>query len=173
MAIDFMVLGGPRSGTTWAANLFTTDSTFCLHDPLLEYTVRQLDNLTIPGKRIGISCTAAIMWPEWVNGHPAKKIFLYRDIDEINASLDRLGLTKLEKFKHLGRIDALDRIPMFTYEQLFIPRHARAMAAHLGVPFDDHRHNLLIQMNIQPAWRTLQVGQEAAAQLVARILEAR
>ena len=168
-----MVLAGPRSGTTWAANWLTTDTTFCLHDPLLEYTVRQLDNLTIPGKRIGMACTAAMMWPEWINGHNAKKIFLYRDIEEINASLGKLGLVELEKFKHLGRIDDLKGIPVFTHDQLFTPKTAQVMCSILGVPWDAHRHDLLMQMRVEPMWRSLRVGKEAAAQLVQRINEAR
>ena len=102
-----MVLGGPRSGTTWAANWLTTDTTFCLHDPLLEYTVRQLNNRHIPNRRLGISCTASILFPEWVNAQKCPKIFLYRDIEEINQSLARLGLVELEKLKHLGRIDGV------------------------------------------------------------------
>ena len=32
--IDFMVIGLPRTGTTWASNWLTTDSTQCYHDPL-------------------------------------------------------------------------------------------------------------------------------------------
>jgi hypothetical protein len=173
MALDFMVLGGPRSATTWAANWLTTDTTFCLHDPLLEYTVRQLENMTIPGKRIGVSCTSLMLYPDWVNAHPAKKIVLYRDVEEINASLKRLALVELEKFAHLGRLDAIASVPMFKYEQLFLPRYAEIIAKHLGVPWDAHRHDLLSQMNIQPNWRTLTVGKDAAAQLIERIRIAR
>jgi hypothetical protein len=173
MSIDFMVLGGPRSATTWAANWLTTDTTFCLHDPLLEYTVRQLENMTIPGKRIGISCTSAMLYPEWINAHPAKKILVYRGVEEINASLKRLGLVELEKFKHLGRLDAIKGVPMFRYEQLFLPKFARLIAAYLGVPWDAYRHDLLAQMNVQPNWKTLTVGKDAAAQLIERIRIAR
>ena len=168
-----MVLGGPRSGTTWAANWLTTDTTFCLHDPLLEYTVRQLNNMHIPNRRLGISCTASILFPEWVNAQKCPKIFLYRDVEEINQSLARLGLVELEKLKHLGRIDDLKGIPMWTYEQLFIPGYARQIAKHLGVPWDAHRHDLLAQMNVQPAFKTLHVGPEAAQALVKRVMEAR
>ena len=171
--IDFMVLGGPRSGTTWAANWLTTDTTFCLHDPLLEYTVRQLENLTIPGKRIGISCTSALMFPEWINASKAKKIILYRDVEEINASLEKLGLVQLGKMQHLGRMDDVGKIPMFTYEQLFIPKTAQVMCKILGVPWDAYRHDLLAQMRIEPMWRSLRVGKEAAGELVQRIKEAR
>ena len=33
MRLDFAVLALPRSGTTWLANLLTTDTTLCRHDP--------------------------------------------------------------------------------------------------------------------------------------------
>ena len=171
--IDFMVLGGPRSATTWAANWLTTDTTFCLHDPLLEYTVRQLENMTIPGKRVGMSCTSALMWPDWVNAHPARKILLYRDLNEINSSLLRLGLVELDRASHLARLDAVKKIPVFRYEQLFVPKYAEIAANYLGVPWDVHRHDLLCQMNVQPNWKTLTVGKEAANQLLERIRSAR
>jgi hypothetical protein len=173
MAIDFFVLGGPRSATTWAANWLTTDSTFCLHDPLLEYSIRQLDNLTTPGRRIGISCTSSVLYPDWVNGVDVPKVILYRDLEEINRSLRALGLVELEKISHLSRLDAIKKATMFDYRQLFIPSGAKAIADILGVPWDPYRHDLLIQMNVQPQWRTLRVGKQAAKDLIKRIQEAR
>ena len=34
-----MVIGLPRSRTTWMANWLTTTDTLCLHDPLANYTI--------------------------------------------------------------------------------------------------------------------------------------
>lgn len=113
------------------------------------------------------------MYPEWVLPHPAKKVILYRDIDDINNSLTRLGLATIERIKHIARLDALKNIPVFKYEHLFDSSMAKIMATHLGVPFDAYRHDLLIQMNVQPQWRTLHVGKEASAALIKRIQEAR
>lgn len=171
--ISFMVLGGPRSGTTWAANWLTTDTTLCLHDPLLEYTLLQLEQLCIPGKKLGVSCTALLMYPDFVNASPAKKIILYRNVSEINASLRALGLEELSEIKHLARFEALKDVNVFPYEQLFQPKSARVIAKFLGVPFDEGRHDLLRQMRIEPKWNQLNVGKQAVYDLAKRISEAR
>lgn len=171
--ISFMVLGGPRSGTTWAANWLTTDTTICLHDPLLEYPISVLEHLEFPGKRIGISCTSALLYPQWVNASKAKKLILYRNLAEINASLNALGLAELGEMQHMTRIDAIKGAILIPYEQLFQPKSARVIADHLGVPFDEARHDLLRQMRVEPMWRHLNVGRQAVTDLMKKIQEAR
>lgn len=171
--ISFMVLGGPRSATTWAANWLTTDLTLCLHDPLMEFKIADLEQMDIPGKRLGISCTASLMYPEWVNPARAKKVILYRDINEINHSLHRLGLVELAPARHWARIDAIKNATIFPYEHLFAPTSAQVIAKILGVPWDPARHNLLKQMRIEPCWRHLDMGRQAVEDLLARIREAR
>lgn len=167
--IDFMVLGGPRSGTTWAANWLTTGSTFCLHDPLTEYTLHNLDIMTIPGRRIGMACTSTIIFPEWALKHPARKVLLYREIGEVNESLTRLGLRPLDSDAHHRRmlrfIDA--GVPVWEYKDLFSPLEARKIWKKLlpNVPFDPYRHDLLCGMNIQPQFNRLPVSKLAVKEL--------
>ena len=171
--ISFIVLGGPRSATTWAANWLTTDETLCLHDPLLEYSLVNLGQLYFPGKRLGISCTSMLLWPEWIRAQRCPKIILFRNIHEINNSLRALGLDELGPAQHYGRLDAVRGIPTFPYEALFAPKLAQKIASILGTPWDASRHDLLRQMRIEPAWNHLNVGKEAAQQLIQRIQEAR
>lgn len=171
--ISFMILGGPRSGTTWAANWLTTDTTICLHDPLLEFNLQQLSQLYYPGKRLGVADTCALLYPKWVKAQACPKIVLYRSVAEINVSLSRLGLIELGELKHLGRIDAVKGIPIFPYEQLFNPSSAQKICGHLGVPWDAARHDVLRQMRVEPLWKHLNVGAAAARELVQRITEAR
>jgi hypothetical protein len=174
--INFMVLGGPRSATTWAANWLTTDTTMCLHDPLLEYRIEVLQRLTFPGKRLGISCTSAVLYPDWVRGQKCPKLVLYRYVGDINRSLRELGLVELIESRHLARIDAIARMEntmAMPYECLFNPASAAKMADHLGVPFDVARHDLLRQMRVEPMWRRLNIGRRAVQDLIERIKEAR
>jgi hypothetical protein len=171
--ISFMILSGPRSASTWAANWLTTDTTVCLHDPLLEYTLPRLEQLSFPGKRLGISCTSAMLYPDWVNSHDCPKIILYRRMAEINASLNRLGLVQLGELQHMARIDAIKHKIVLPYEQLFTHKSAAAMAHFLGVPFDPVRHDLLMQMRVEPMFKHLHVGREAVTDLMKRINEAR
>ncbi len=172
--ISFMVLGGPRSATTWAANWLTTDTTFCLHDPLLEYTRRQLDVMTIPGRTLGIACTSSMLFPEWVKKHPAKKIILFRGIEEINTSLEALGLPVLDKAAHYGRLKTLmdAKISLHYWEGLFDKIEAENIwKGLLGTPFDPYRHDLLCGFNVQPQFRRLPVSKDAVADLVQRTRE--
>lgn len=166
-----MVLGGPRSGTTWAANLLTTDTTVCLHDPLVEYTLVQLSSLFVPGAKIGISCTAALMFPEWVNAQKCPKIILYREVADINNSLRQLGLVELERDKHMARIDAIKGAKLVPYQELFGMKTAQGIANYLGVPFYPARHDILRQMHVEPLFRHINMGKQAVHDLFARIRE--
>lgn len=169
--ISFMVLGGPRSMTTWIANFLTTDTTLCLHDPLLTYTRHQLDNLIVPGRTIGIACTSSLLYPEWINGHPAKKVVLRRDVEEINRALDRLAMIPLIKEDHIKRILAVGNIPTYDYLSLLEHRTARQVCEQLGVPFDAIRHNELTHMNVQPQLSRLPLDKLAVEQLTERMKE--
>ena len=173
--IKFMVLGSPRSLTTWCANWLTTDTTMCLHDPLLEYTKRNLDLITIPGKELGIACTSTLLFPEWFLKHPAKKIILHRDSAEVNRSLEALGLPVLDVPAHHKRVAvAIEAgITIWHWEAVLERLNARKIWEHLvpRVPFDAHRHDLLTSFNIQPHWRRLPVEKEAVADLVQRTKE--
>lgn len=171
--IDFMVLAGPRSATTWIANFLTTDTSVCLHDPLLRYTTDQLDRLVIPGKRIGISCTCAAAFPEWVTAHKCPKVVMYRDVEDMNASLRKLKLRELDKAAHLTRLIALD-VPgnrWFDWADVFQQKSARALYEHLlpDLKFDPVRHHELVQMRIEPRWADLEIQTVAVAALNERV----
>ena len=169
MTISFMVVGGPRSATTWVANLLTTDTTLCLHDPLLEHTSKQLENAHFPGKRVGIADTSAIMWPEWIAVHPAKKVVLWREVSEINVSLRALGLPEMDAVSHYRRLSMLSHIPVLPWQAVFTPLGAMRLCKLLDVPFDRYRFEELVKMNIQPQFSRLPVSKEAAQELVRRI----
>lgn len=172
--INFMVLGGPRSGTTWAANWLTTDTSVCLHDPLFEYTCAQLQRMTFAGgRRFGISCTASMLYPDWINMQKCPKVVLVRDVGEINASLRSLGLVELIPARHEARLAAVKDAMFIPYEYLFMPSRAAIIAKHLGVKFDIVRHDVLMQMRIEPYFRHLNVGKQAVVDLITRIKEAR
>jgi hypothetical protein len=162
--ISFMVLANQRSATTWMANLLTTDKTWCVHDPFLEYTLDQVTQLYVPEKRIGISCTASILHPEWVNAQRCPKIILYRDPDEINASLRQMGMVPLEVSKHNIRIQGI-KAPMYQWDEVFKMHVARNICERFDVPFDIYRFRELAKMNIQPQWNRLPVAKEALMEL--------
>lgn len=167
--ISFMVLGGPRTGTTWMANLLTTDHTHCLHDPLLEYKVSFLDTVQIPGKKMGISCTSSLLYTEWLLKHPAKKIILWREPGEMNAALRTLGLRELDPGKHARYVYSLTGVKIYDWRTIFTMPVARDICKFFDVPFCPWRFNELAKMNIQPEFTRIPVGKDAVQELSERV----
>lgn len=159
--IDFMVIAAPRSGTTWIANWLTTDTTLCLHDPLASYHYSELDDIK-SSKKLGVSCTGLYLFPEWVNKHPAKKIIIHRDIEEVNKSLYSIGFPLLplntnEKLLDIEGIhttlEAVLSSPKWIYEFL------------LEKPFDEERFLTLSKMKIEPMLDKILVNKDTFIRL--------
>lgn len=167
-----MVLGTPRSGTTWLANLLNVGDTVCLHDPLLEHTTDQLDRMVIPGKRLGIADTAALTARDWIVAHPAKKIVLWRDVQEVNKSLGALGFRTLDPVAMRGLAFEVPRARVYHWQSIFHPKFAQEICDFFGVEWDVYRYQELIKMNIQPEFSKLPVDPAAAKDLIRRISEA-
>ncbi len=166
--INFMVIALPRSATTWAANWLTTDTTLCLHDPLWERHYEDFDKI-ISDKLLGISCTGMASFPDWVNSHTAKKVILHRNLDEVNESLESIGLPAMSKEAEswLGQIQGhhydwrdLFNNPKEIYEFL------------LEKPFDAERHAELMKIEMQPAFAGLTINKEVTANLISQIRSA-
>jgi len=167
--IDFMIIGLPRSGTTWAANFFTTEFAHCYHDPLYHTHYSEWDNLKKPNKVTGISCTGIWQFPEWVNEHPAKKVILHRDLAEVNASLDAIGMPPCDDTGplKLGSITGLH----VQHFHLFDPCTVAVIHSYLlGVPVDLDRHAELVQIEMQPNFHGLTVGKDVTKRLMAEVM---
>jgi hypothetical protein len=163
--VEFMLIAAPRSGTTWAANWLTTDTTLCLHDPLFTHHYRDLDSLTSK-KRLGVSCTGLYNFPEWVNAHPAKKVILHRSPIEVNSSLERLGLPALP----LSSFNALAKLNGFHCDWLELFESPDRICNALGLgEVDFERHAQLRQMLIQPQFGVLSVNPAVVQQLITEV----
>lgn len=163
MTVEFMVIAAPRSGTTWAANWLTTDTTICLHDPLIKMTKEDL--LTLESeKRIGVSCTGLALFPQWLNAHPARKIILRRDLREIDDSLQRIGMTPIRE-QWEGVLDRINGIHMDWREMFTRPHYMYEYL--LDKPFDPERWAVLREVNVQPHFDGLIVNKAATARLMA------
>lgn len=163
-----MVIGAPRSGTAWAANWLTTDQTLCLHDPLWRMHYSDLDGIR-SAKTLGVACTGLALFQGWVNAHAARKVILHRNIDEVNASLAKIGMPfvgddfedRLQAIvgKHVWWRDLFER-PREIYEYL------------LQRPFDGERHQALRELEVQMRFEGIQVDQAATARLLAELQRA-
>lgn len=145
--IDFMVIGLPRSGTAWLANLLTTDTSICLHEAFIDKTLEQLDVVGYFGK-LGISETSAIFHTEKINAHPAKKLIVERNVLPINHSLVRIGLPMIPNtfVQLLEQIDGyrIKYQDIFNYEIM-----SKAYEYLLDKKLSYERHRLLVNLNVQ------------------------
>lgn len=170
--IEFMVLSAPRSASTWVANWLTTDTTLCLHDPVLEHAPEALDSIPIaPGHHLGIACTALGLLTDFVNAHPARKVIVHRDLDEVNESLLSIGLTRLST-RWKTALEKLGGMHVY-YQDLFEPKAAERIFEHLtGFPFDAARHEQLCRMHIEPLYEQVRINPEKTRGFRDRVAEA-
>jgi hypothetical protein len=139
-----MILGLPRSGTTWAANWTNTETTFCIHDPLDMYLLDEIDNLHCD-KMLGIACTGSYLFYDWLNQHPAKKVILHRDVEDIKTSLRKQKI-RLSVFKP----DLLDRIEGLHVPWTHLFDKPEVIWSHLfDTQLDKQRHSFLKTVNVQ------------------------
>lgn len=166
--IDFMIIGLPRSGTTWASNWFTTDTIHCVHDPLYTTHYESWDEEfadKIEAWKVGVSCTGIWRWTDWLNKHPAKKLILHRDIHEIQESMAAIGMPELDSDseKYIDSIQGFHT----DYKSLFDPKKAEIIWESLvDTKFNPIRHAALVDIEMQPKFSGLSIGPEVTRRLM-------
>jgi hypothetical protein len=132
------------------------------------YSLDKLNGMPTGGKAFGISCTALPLFPDYVNKHPAPRVILHRPVDEINASLDKLGLSGLSAEWH-GKLQNLVGWHL-DYTALFDPDQAKKIYEYLlDKPFDYQRHQLLREMQVEPDISNVVHNPGAVRALVAQL----
>lgn len=163
--ISFMVIGAPRSGTAWAANWLTTEKAICWHEPLF---TRHLDDLDqeIVGRPLGIADTGIALFPGYLKTHPAKKVILHRNVTEINQSLERMGLAKLDHHwpQCLHDIDGLHVDWHVMFDSPGIIHHYL-----FGTEPDYRRHSVLRRLNVQADFQKIDPDPKVVRQLLERM----
>ncbi len=144
--LDFIVLGLPRSATTWLANWLTTERSLCLHEP---FSYGMPAAWPIDERLRGISCTAAYLMRGWLENYDCPTALIERDPVACDASLRAIGLPGTAPITRLfNQADGR----RFAYESLWHEEGARELWNFLlpHVPFDRLRYRLLQDMQIQP-----------------------
>lgn len=164
--LDFMIIGLPRSATTWAANWLCTDRTHCVHDPLDRLHYSEWDEkLSKPGKLSGVSCTSIWRFPDFLASHPARKLILHRDLGEVNKSLALIGMPAIDA-DSIKRLRAIDGWHLH-WSQLFEMNAAsNAWYWLTGGVMDGARHAELKLVNMQPEFSRLSVRPDLVRRLV-------
>lgn len=144
--IDFMVLGLPRSGTAWLANLLTTDDSLCLHESLMRYSIADLHQTQHHGL-FGIAETAGLFIDD-ARFYPCKKLIVERPLEEINQSLRSLDLPEIKVeynqiYKEIVGYK-MQFSDLFKYEHM-----SDAYNYLLGKRLSKARHDLLCDMEVQ------------------------
>lgn len=169
--IEFMIIGAPRSGTAWAANWLSTDTTVCLHDPLWRWHYQDWDAIPVAkGMTMGVACTGILYWPGFLHEHPARKVILHRPIGEVNASLARLGIEPIADLE--SRLCLVGGMHM-PWHALFEPNAARRIYEFLlQKRFDPRRHEELVRLNVQARLQRIHADPEVARRLVGELAAA-
>lgn len=158
--ISFMVIAAPRSGTTWASNWLTTDRSLCYHGLAATKHYTEWDAIE-SDRMLGVSEPSICMFPEWLNQHPARKVILHRDAEEIAQSLGMpardWGLDKIEGV-HVPWT-ALFEEPRAIYEFL------------LQRDFDPERHAILADLEINHMLEKVKMDPAVARRMVADLRE--
>ena len=165
--IEFMVIAAPRSATTWVSNWLTTDTTLCIHDPLFNTHFNDLDKIQSK-KMLGVSCTGIYLFPDFVNKHPARKIILHRELNEINDSLIAIGIPPISESNHRS-LDNIEGIHMDWREVFHNPKLIYEYL--LRKDFDTERHRYLKEIEMQPNFSGLTINKEVTKRLFALLGE--
>jgi hypothetical protein len=140
--IKFMILGLPRSGTTWTTVWLEMEGHNVIHDPLNKYHYDELDDLAVDG----IVDTGLYLFPEWLNEHPAKKVILHRDRREVITSM-----TRIRREFAMFRPERLDKIDGLHLPWRAIFDEPERIYNHLfETEFDVMRHARLKEFKIEP-----------------------
>lgn len=146
MTLDFIVLGLPRSGTTWLANWLTTNDSLCLHDPFAHLLPEQVRG---DGRRLGVSCTGLYLMPQLLAAQRCPVAVIERPVSACDASLSALGLPSAVGLKTY--LDAAEG-RRWAFDALWDEGAAQELWDFLlpGLPFDRIRYRLLREMRIEP-----------------------
>lgn len=164
--IQFMVIAAPRSGTAWAANWLTTDTTLCFHDPLWKRHYQDLDAIQST-KMLGVACTGLHLFGAYLRAHPARKVILHRERREVEQSLAEIGMSAAPAEQLFTLLDDVDGYHC-PWTDLF-EKPAPIYEHLLQRPFDAERHRALLDLEVQTNFEGIQVNREATARLMAEL----
>ena len=156
----FFIISLPRSGTAWLANFLTYGDAFCFHEGL--FGCASLDQYAelfngVEKSVVGNADTGAIfILPALFKRYPdAKYVFVIRDLVDISASLQRVGLSpakvpEMADYLWWG-ITAIDGAITVKFDDLFNQITLRKIWKHIGMPdpFPFRRTEMLRQMRIE------------------------
>ncbi len=161
--LDFYIIGQPRSGTTWLANLFTDDKNLCYHDSLSQLPFKQFNTLKKEGFKVGTAETGAFPYLQEINDSSAPKLIIHRSEEEIKASLgEDLKLPEVD----LNRFQGVHVI----FEDIFDVRKMRIVYKYLVKrELNEDRFNLLVNCQVNPKLDRIKLSKSALHSYIERL----
>lgn len=152
----------PRSRSTWIANWLTTEKTICLHDPLRDKTIKDIEAMKAD-KVLGIADTSLLLYGDKLNRYRCKKLIVHRNQNQVSRSVgqkvDARLASQLNGVKGLHvQYDEINAMGRDIWEYL------------IGDGFDRERFDLLVDMNIEPHFPGLKRASQNAIRRVAVFL---
>jgi hypothetical protein len=120
----FFICSLPRSRTAWLANFLTYQHSFCFHEPMNRYPLKEYPMMlaNTGRKHAGVSDSLnTLVIEELVDMFPSAKIVvIQRPIEEVEKSLNALGFPCSKLLEKMA--SALDKI-IHAYDPLVIDYH--------------------------------------------------
>jgi len=158
MKMDFLIFTTPRSKSAWLANFLTYENMVCLHEPCTDIlSLDEMDTLLIEGKKTGcVGSDLLVFADKLVDKYPeAKRILVYRDINEVAESLKRIGLDNPKAISALSdivkHISSIPNVILINFEQLMDTDNCRELWQFINpsVTVNEKRLDMLMNMNVQ------------------------
>jgi hypothetical protein len=150
----FFIASLPRSRTAWLANFLTYQESFCYHEPMNKTKLQDYPFLLRkPCKKyVGVSDSMnSLVMDQLIELFPdARIVVIWRDVAQVEASLNRLGMPCPGLIKKIAK--ELDRI-VGAYEPLVVEYDAFDPAAIWDylmpeIPLDYARLDMLNEFNV-------------------------
>ncbi len=148
--MKFMVIGLPRSMTTWAANWLSRSDFTVVHDPLYRAHYTEWG-----GRFQAVSCTGIWRWSRWVNAQDCRKLVLRRPEADVISSIKKMGAAMHVPIQ--GGEATLDQIQgsdVWHTPSVDLLKASTAKPIwewlHPDVPFDAFRHDEMTRWKVEP-----------------------
>jgi len=156
MTKQFFIACLPRTRSTWLANLFTTDHTFCHHEACTGVTLHAYEAMMKDNSFDSVGDCGSAIINEWVTINKqfpnAKWVFILRNENECVESYNRafpdnqVTISDMEFMEQKMRLclqAVAPRALCFTFKSLDSEESLLQMARHIGVPLNLSRFLLL------------------------------
>jgi len=145
--LKYIIVGLPRSGTTWLSHFLSIDECQCLHDPSAFFSKQEMSLFN------GGLCDTGLWFDmDWCREKTRKLIVIERPIEDVNKSLTKLKFPLVTKYfyERFMKVKGLADYIIY-FDSLFVSEdEAREFweFVYPEIPFDKDRWKELSKIKI-------------------------